>query len=106
MLLLKLQFNSIQITEKTFKVFSSVEPMMALWHGGRCVLLAMVLLFDDNMAAPGTGVCTDLGTNLRCHQLCNIDVSNTTASAVIVTGSVLDLRCPISSYVKVGAFYY
>jgi hypothetical protein len=48
----------------------------------------------------------DLGTNLWCHQLCNIEVSNTTASAVIVTGGVLDLRCSISSYVKVGAFHY
>jgi hypothetical protein len=92
--------------QKTFEVFLFDEPMMALWHGGVCVLLAMVLLFVNNMAAPGTGVCTDLGTNLRCHQLCNMEVANTTASAIIVTGGVLDLRCPISSQVKVGAFYY
>jgi hypothetical protein len=103
-----LDFNSIDSSDikKTFEVFLFDEPKMALWHGGVCVLLAMVVLFDGNMAAPGTGVCTDFGTNLRCHQLCNMEVANTTASAIIVTGGVLDLRCPISSQVKVGAFYY
>ncbi|HEY9830957.1 MAG TPA: hypothetical protein V6D26_10275 [Stenomitos sp.] len=107
-LLLKPQFNQFkwQQTAKDFRSVLVNEPMMALWHGGVCVLLAMVLLFDDGLAAPGTGVCTDLGTNLRCHQLCNMEVANTTASAIIVTGGVLDLRCPISSQVKVGAFYY
>jgi len=83
-------------------VFALDEPVMALGHGGMCVFIAIVMWYGDSMAVPGTGICTDLGTNLRCHQLCNMEVANSTASAIIVTGGVLDLRCPLSPRVKVG----
>ena len=50
--------------------------------------------------------CMDRGTNIVCHQLCNVDVATSGALGVIVTGGVLDFRCPISTHIKVGAFYY
>jgi hypothetical protein len=88
---------------KTFKMFTKVVcNMCGCWA---VVVLLALMVWHQQPAWAETDGCMDMGTNIMCHQLCNVEVAGTKSSAVIVTGGVLDFRCPISPKVKVGACY-